>query len=198
MRKRRGSRGFSLAETLLAILILLMVSAIVATGIPSAKNAYEKVILGSNAQLLLSTTVTALRNELGTARDLKKEKVKVGGKEYDAITYVSAGTGAKTAIYLDKRSDTNNDQMIRILEYVADADNTADNSRFLVSDAASTNSMYATFDLEQSTIDSENNTVTLVGLTVYRTKTTGNALAQLYKEGGSDLVIHMITTKSAA
>ena len=44
IRKLRSNDAFTLAETLLAILILLMVSAIVAAGIPVAKNAYEKVV----------------------------------------------------------------------------------------------------------------------------------------------------------
>ena len=76
MRKKAAKKlhslaGFSMAETLLAVLILLLVSSVVAAGIPSARNAYEKTVLASNADVLLSTTISALRNELGTAQDVK-------------------------------------------------------------------------------------------------------------------------------
>ena len=57
-RKLRSNKGFTLAETLLAVLILLLVSTIVATGIPAARNAYEKVVEASNAQAVLATAAT--------------------------------------------------------------------------------------------------------------------------------------------
>ena len=52
--------GFSLAETLMAVLILLMVTSVVATGIPAAANAYFKAVDASHAQVLLSTTMISL------------------------------------------------------------------------------------------------------------------------------------------
>ncbi len=52
------------------MLILLMASSIVAAGIPVAIRAYDSVINTSNAQLLLDSTLTALRDELGTAREI--------------------------------------------------------------------------------------------------------------------------------
>ena len=58
-KKLKGKSGFTLAETLLAVLILLLVSTIVANGIPVARNVYNNVIIGANAQMLLSTAVTA-------------------------------------------------------------------------------------------------------------------------------------------
>lgn len=70
-RKLNSKSGFSLAEMLMAVLILLMVSSIVATGIPVVKNAYEKVVLASNAEVLLSTAISSLRNELGTAQSIE-------------------------------------------------------------------------------------------------------------------------------
>ena len=95
--KKRG--GFSLAETLVAILILLMVSAIVAAGVPVARDAYEKVVLSANAQTMLSSAVSALRDELGTAWDVRVEdsKVKTSGA---FLTYYSSATGARTKLSL--------------------------------------------------------------------------------------------------
>lgn len=71
MRRKKNARGgFTLAETLMAVLILLMVSGVVAAGIPTAANALNKVVEASNAQLLLSTAMTKLRTELGSAADV--------------------------------------------------------------------------------------------------------------------------------
>ena len=89
--KNRG--GFTLAETLLAVTILLLVSAIVATGMPAAKNAYEKVVLASNAEVLLSTAASALRDELGTAWNVQTKGT--------GITYFSASTGTRTELTID-------------------------------------------------------------------------------------------------
>ena len=68
--KNRLSRqgGFSLAETLVALMIILLVSAVVAAGMPAAERAYVKVLESSGAQMFLSTTLSELRNELSTAR----------------------------------------------------------------------------------------------------------------------------------
>lgn len=105
--KLRSRNGFTLAETLLAVLILLLVSVIVATGMPAAKNAYEKVVVASNAQALLSTAATSLRNELGTAwnviidDDTSKTKAGTAGS---SVTYNSANTGGLSKI--DKDADT--------------------------------------------------------------------------------------------
>lgn len=100
MRQRRDihlnltdQNGFSLAELLLAILILLMVTTIVAGGIPVAARAYYKVIDASNAQVLLSTTLTKLRDELGTASEIT-----IAGTN---ISYRNEA-GSKSRIYLDE------------------------------------------------------------------------------------------------
>ena len=64
---KKNRKDFTLAETLAAILILLMVTGIAAVGIPVAAEAYAKMVTSANAQVLLSTTMTRLRDELGTA-----------------------------------------------------------------------------------------------------------------------------------
>ena len=72
-RKLKEKAGFTLAELLMAVLILLMVSSIVAMGIPVAVNAYYKVVDASNAQILLSTTITRLRSELAYVTAVKTD-----------------------------------------------------------------------------------------------------------------------------
>lgn len=87
---KNNKSGFSIAEALIAVLILLMVSSVVAAGMPVAAKAYTQVVDSANAQLLLSTTVTALRDELGEG---VLEDGAVSGK---TITYTSSTGGASS------------------------------------------------------------------------------------------------------
>lgn len=105
--------GFTLAETLLAVLIMLMVSSIVAAGIPAAKNAYEKVVLASNAEVLMSTAVSALRNELGTAKDISLADNQTGSVLGTTITYFNAERRAMSRLYVQ-------DNNIMLLRYYFD------------------------------------------------------------------------------
>lgn len=106
LHKIKGRAGFTLAETLLAILILLLVSGIVATGVPVAKNVYEKVVLSANAQVMLSTAISKLRDELGTAWNVNVNDAA------DEIVYFSADTGAQSKLKCTPKVS------IKITEYV--------------------------------------------------------------------------------
>ena len=92
-RKLNQQNGFSLAEMLVAILILLMVSSVVAGGVPAASNAYSKAVDAANAQVLLSTAATALRDELGTAKNVSIEGT--------TIRYYSADNGNYSELTVD-------------------------------------------------------------------------------------------------
>lgn len=92
LRKRlRSGSGFTFAEMLMSILIILMVASVLAAGVPVAAGAYNKVVTSANAQVLLSTTMTRLRDELGTAKDIA---VNGSGTE---ITY-TCDNGSKSRI----------------------------------------------------------------------------------------------------
>ena len=65
-----NKNGFSLGELLIAILILLLVTGIVAGGVPAAIRVYNKVTETANAQAYLTTTTTSLRDMLDTAKDV--------------------------------------------------------------------------------------------------------------------------------
>ena len=92
-RKLNIKKGFTIAEMLVAIIILLMVSSIVAAGIPVAREAYEKIVLTSNAEVLMSTAITALRNELGTAKDIEAD-----GSQ---IVYYNSARGSTSKIFTE-------------------------------------------------------------------------------------------------
>ena len=183
-KKLRGNGGFTLAETLLAVLILLLVSSIVATGMPAAKNAYEKIIVAANAQVLLSTGATALRDELGTAWE-----VKVDGEDDTIVTYNSSDTGAKSKLYIDKT-----DKKIHIQEYMEnDYLNLAGgkgvgDERLLVSDKAATDGLVITYTTIKKSDDGSS--VIISGLAVKNKE--GREMANL----GSDLTIPVFSFAS--
>lgn len=85
VKKWKNRKGFTLSEVMIATLIILMVTAIVAQGIPLAQRAYVKVVDSANAQVLLSTTATVLRDELGTASMVETAA--------SSVTYASGKTG---------------------------------------------------------------------------------------------------------
>ncbi len=83
---QRRRAGFTLAETLMTTLILLMVTAIVAAGIPAAVNAYDKVLDAANAQILLSSAISRLEEELSTAVEVWT-KTENGETKFDAYSH---------------------------------------------------------------------------------------------------------------
>ena len=100
-RKLKSRLGFTLAEVLMVVLILMMVSSVVAGGVPVAANAYFKVVDAANAQMLLSTTVTKLRRELAFASDVTLESGEVK-------SYTNGESGQVTTLVSD---DVNEDNM---------------------------------------------------------------------------------------
>ncbi len=84
--KLKKCGGFTLTELLITVLILALVSAVVAAGVPSAISAHKKIVEKANAQLLLTTATNALRNELDMASDIE---VTESGGEVE-ISFISS------------------------------------------------------------------------------------------------------------
>lgn len=151
MKKRifkRDQKGFTFAEMLIAILILLMVTAIVAAGIPVAANAYFKAVDGANAQLLLSTTMTALREELTTASFIDAS----AGTE---IVFQSSRTRAGTRIWQQ-------DGLVMITDYYPNSVSGA--TRELVTRSAATKNL----SVQLTGISYAEGTVTIQKVAVFR------------------------------
>lgn len=174
--------GFTLAEMLVALLILLMVSSVVAAGIPVAVRAYTKVTRSANAEVLISTSVSALRDQLGTARDITVSEDK------KSVTYFSDDTGSFSRI--DLSSDPDQKDNIMITEYLVPeliSDNGGGSSganggsgqgisRPLVSNAAATRELYITY----GTISYENGIISISNLAV-KMKTSDDVLTSIEK-----------------
>ena len=132
IKRLRSNLGFTLAELMIAMLILSMVTAVAAGGIPVAINANTRVVETANAQVLLSTTMTKLREELGTASEIKS----VNDHE---IVYESEN-GSESRIY---RTDSG----IMIREYADVVSDLSDKTyeHLLVSKSAANKNLYVTF-----------------------------------------------------
>lgn len=153
-RDRRG--GFSLVEMLATMLILLMVSSIVAAGIPSAVQVYKKVTRTANAEMLLSTSVSVLRDQLGTASDITVSAD-------NTITYLSDDTNCYSKIYLNPSGSADSHlNSLMLQEYIlpeaitgesagdgagtgTGGETNTDYIRPLVSNAAATKDLYITY-----------------------------------------------------
>ena len=107
MRKvHKNCTGFSLGETLVAVAILVIITA---ASLPAAVHVYRNAVDAANAQVLLSTTVNALRDELSTAWDVKAVSA---AKE---IVYKSSDIGSQSKIKLG--TDDTSTQTILLEEY---------------------------------------------------------------------------------
>ena len=179
MQKRNNKAGFTLAETLVTVLILLMVSAVVAGGVPAASNAYMKAVDAANAHVLLSTTVNALRSELVSAREVEN-------KDSNTITYYNSMRGSRSMIKVDEGG------VIKLQEYVADEMATGamtTEARSLVSNAAT---VRGKLSVTCTGIKYEDGIVTVSGLNVSRNDTV---IAQIPESG---LQIRVISGEKTA
>lgn len=202
-KKNRG--GFTLAETLIAVLILLMVTGIVAAGIPAASEALTKAVDASHGQVLLSTTMTALRDELATARSIgamvveeaeeagEAEDGEAGDDEADeapasvvSFSYVDS-SGAKCVlesrpdgIYLTKEATPESATGVSRPGF----------TKLLVSKEAATENLYAAFD----SVSYSNGIVKIMGLRVYKNLRDGSKQV-LSDLDGVDFEIEVIGRK---
>lgn len=71
LKKLKSRQGFSLTELLVTIIIMTLVTAMSVGILNMAKKTYEKQVDDSNAQVLMSTILAELRNELGNASEVE-------------------------------------------------------------------------------------------------------------------------------
>lgn len=69
--KKMNKKGFTLSETLASVLILILVVTIIGGGIVVVKNAYQRITLKANAQVLMSTAITKVSDELKFAENIE-------------------------------------------------------------------------------------------------------------------------------
>ena len=156
-----------MGEVLVAVAILVLISAGL---MPAAMSAYRNAVDAANAQVLLSTTVRALRNELSTAWDVQRDT-----DDEKTIHYRSSTTGSRTKLYVK-------DSAIMIQDYsdFADVDKKPV-ARRLVTDAMTKSTgnidMVITYT---GAAPVDDGTIEISGLQVTR-KGSSSALAELPK-----------------
>ena len=199
MKRIKNQSGFTLAETLLTVLILLLVSGIVATGMPAVQTAYEKIVISANAQAMLSTAITALRDNLGTAWNVKSVYDDKGNKDNTKIEYFDADTGAKAQISLDANG------MIQLQNYISLRDDLIHDSTYedtigpnvypLIPDTDSSR-LYVTYEsIQPSSADS--NIIEITGLKVCRKgDDSKKPLAELGKDESDKPIVLKIRSLS--
>lgn len=194
LNKLRETNAFTLAETLITVLILLMVSAVVAGGVPSAANAYRKAVDAANAYSLLSTTVNALRDELSTAWNVSVSE--------NTITYYSSDTGSQSTISVSADKiimlQQYNDWSAEYLDSTSSV--TKPEPRPLVTDAAKIKGKLSV-TYSGVTFDKDAGIITFTGLCVSNNETTsGQPIVKMPDINGktSALQIKVITGGSTA
>ncbi|MBP5156223.1 MAG: hypothetical protein J6252_06560 [Clostridia bacterium] len=172
--KKRLSAGFTLAEALIVLLIILMVTSIVVAGVPAAANALEKSVSASNAQVLLTTTVTKLRGELGSAREI----FAVGnGSADDTICYIDEN-GVPSRISSGKKEDGGAFKGMKLTRYKGtdiggDADKLSEID--FVSDKAANENLFVEFRFDGYA----DGVVTLKDVCVHKKNQAGDVIASL-------------------
>lgn len=94
-RKWKDSRGLTLVEMLCAAAVLILLGLLLNTGLQMAVNTYRAIVAQSEVELLLSTAVDAISDDLRYARDVSGSGA--------GFTYTSDSFGADAA--LDLNSD---------------------------------------------------------------------------------------------
>ena len=163
IKKLHSSPGFSLTELLVAVLILSLVSATVAGGVPVARDAYNKVVVAANAEVMLSTAISAIRNEIGTADNIKVSSNKVyyhklsTGSMNEMSSDGSDGISLRENIKWDPAKEE---------EDTESAGSESGSSRRLVSQKAGTDELIIIFD----EVSRSGNIVSFSGIQVKRIK----------------------------
>ena len=140
----RCRRGFTLAETMAAILLMSFVGLIVTGGISMSARVYGRITQRSNAELLLSTTLLELRDELDRVEEVTLGSYRSDWKAYPLEKYRSSNVNwRKLATKMDLNDPPAGIYIVPDKGYI---DNTVGTPQLLVSEAAATDELYATYD----------------------------------------------------
>ena len=165
--RRRATAGFSLTELLVTLIVVALVTSLAATAIPSAWVTYTRMVNSSNAQVLLSTTASVLRDELDTALNLRQEAA-------GTLTYTSSKTGLPTTLQLGATHADGSHQGI-VLQTARDDGSVT--TLPVVSDAAAPDGLYSTYD--NLTLDASHG---IVGMTLRVCQDTSGGTLTLAQE----------------
>ena len=179
LKKLKSKSGMTLGEVLVAVVVLLLVTSVVAAGIPVAQRAYSDVVDAGNAEVLASTTLNFLRNELASAKEVQVDGD--GVMQY----YLSGRTGFWTAVKNVEGGNVSFYRYSGTLDALSGDDDT-DKTRItpIVTDQASTSPLKTTLkigDSDTASITYENGVFTISNLQVIRLGTQIMTTVETYK-----------------
>lgn len=154
-RKLKNNRGFSLTELLVTIVIVSLLSMMIVTGVQTATSTYRKVTDKANAQVLLATCMTMLRNELTTARVIPD----AGSTDRKSIRYIGGNGGYEGKIrsgVIASTELTGSSEQEQLYISMNGAE------RLMVDGITATNELLISFE----SIEEEDGIITVTGLSV--------------------------------
>ena len=102
MKKKFNSKaGLTLVELLAVMAILVLLGLMMTTGLRMALRTYQSIVAQSEVELLLSTAVDALADDLRYAWDFEASEDVAHGNANVTFTYYSDSYGEKTRLDLD-------------------------------------------------------------------------------------------------
>ena len=123
-KKIKNKKGFTLSELLVAIIVLSLMTVMLATGAGLAARSYRTLTDESNAQVLVSTFASMLRNELSNAKDVELSD--------GVYTYQKGESNS----LMGMKTDSKNQVMIGELG----------NEKVLISNVTATNDLYVSVE----------------------------------------------------
>ncbi|MGF6376135.1 prepilin-type N-terminal cleavage/methylation domain-containing protein [Clostridiales Family XIII bacterium PM5-7] len=139
-KKMMNKKGFTLSELLMVVLILGLLVTILGSGFGVVKEAYEKVTLKAEAQTLMATTVTKVKDEFRFAREIKTGQLVVGSTP--VTTFVS-GNENMEVFFTD---DTTGNRGILMVEVAKPAQGDEHQSVAIATDKTMTNNLTTSID----------------------------------------------------
>ena len=101
--------GFSLSETLLAVLLLSIIFLAATVGVRALYNAYQKITVQAEAQVLLSTAVSEITNDIHGVTQVKKASINPADPS-EGSTYQFFTTSRNTFISYGNPDPTQTDE----------------------------------------------------------------------------------------
>lgn len=109
MRKKlREAAGVTMVEMLAAVAILMLLGMMLNTGLQMALNSYRNIIAKSEVELLLSTAMDALADDLRFARNVEQPTV----YSTDDVPFTYTSDSFAGTIHLERRIDEDNEGQI--------------------------------------------------------------------------------------
>ena len=101
MKKLKNSRGMTLVEMLIAVMLLALLTAGGVTATTAVMANYTRMADAANAEILASTVIESLSNEIRLGRNIKVEESVLSSGINDTLILDSAVFGNGTTLKLD-------------------------------------------------------------------------------------------------